>query len=90
MPSEHRTTASRARNSYSFELRRRSIAKAVSYRFFSSVMTGTVVWLLTRQVGPALAVGIFEVTVKVGLFFIHERIWIKIPYGKIEASGYEI
>jgi len=43
----------------------RSVAKAISWRFFAVVITFVIVWLLTRKVEFALTVGLLDTLVKI-------------------------
>jgi len=74
------------------ETRARSIAKAVSYRVLGSAVTGLIVYILTGK--PTLSVGasVMDVVLKIGAYFVHERIWNHISYGRggEKAPEYEI
>jgi len=74
------------------ETRARSIAKAVSYRVLGSAVTGLIVYILTGK--PTLSVGasVLDVVLKIGAYFVHERIWNHISYGRggEKAPEYEI
>jgi uncharacterized membrane protein len=59
----------------------RSAAKAVSWRIVASVDTAMLAFIFTGTIGTALTIGGLEVWTKVGLFFIHERVWQRIPFG---------
>jgi len=73
------------------ERRRRSIAKAISWRFFATIITVSIVWALTGRLEFAATVGLIDTVIKIFIFFFHERIWLKIPYGKMPPSEeYEI
>lgn len=60
----------------------RSAVKAVSWRFAGTCTTGILVYFLTGNWGVALTVGGAEFVSKFALFFVHERIWDKINFGK--------
>lgn len=64
------------------EQRRRSIVKAVAWRVLATVTTGLVVFLFTGRVRLAVAVGGVEALAKMALYFVHERLWDRIPFGK--------
>ena len=68
----------------------RSVAKAFSWRFTGTIDTVIVSYLVTGEVGSAFAIGGVEVFTKFFLYFLHERIWNKIKWGKIvENQGIE-
>jgi adenylylsulfate kinase len=71
------------------ETRVRSIAKALSYRFFGSLSTVAVIFVLTGDIKVSSLGGALDAIVKIGLYFLHERLWAKIPFGRVKAAEYE-
>jgi uncharacterized membrane protein len=72
------------------ETQARSIAKAVSYRVLGSATTGLIVFILTGKGGLSVGASFLDVVLKIGAYFIHERIWNHIGYGRPKAPDYEI
>jgi uncharacterized membrane protein len=68
----------------------RSIAKAVSYRVLGSATTGLIVFFLTGKGGLSVGASMLDIVLKIGAYFIHERIWDHIQYGRPKAPDYEI
>ena len=69
----------------------RSIAKAISYRVLGSLGTAIVVMILSKgDWRLSASAGLIDSVVKVGLYFIHERIWLHIQFGKQPPPEYEI
>lgn len=68
------------------ETHSRSIAKAISWRVLGSVATMLLVFVFTRRLQLSLAVGAVEFLAKIGLFWVHERAWDRVRYGKREVS----
>jgi len=69
----------------------RSIAKAVSYRILGSATTGLIVYVVTGKASLSLGVGAADIVLKIGVYFIHERIWDRISFGRTtKAPEYEI
>lgn len=60
----------------------RSFLKAVSYRVFASTVTGGIVFGLTNKGWLAVGVGVGEFISKIGIFYLHERVWMFIPFGR--------
>jgi adenylylsulfate kinase len=60
----------------------RSVAKAVSWRVFGTLVTTAVVYIVTRRPVLSLAVGAIEFASKIGLFWMHERLWDRLRWGK--------
>jgi len=59
-----------------------SLGKAVSWRFIGTLYTFILVKLITGQWTFALSVGFFEITIKVFLFYIHDRVWERLRHRK--------
>ena len=60
----------------------RSVAKAVSWRFIGTMDTLLISYLLTGKVVLAASIASIDFITKMVLYFFHERIWNKIPWGK--------
>jgi uncharacterized membrane protein len=73
-----------------FETRRRSLAKAISWRIFAAIITGCVALVMTHQLEFAAKIGIIDTSVKLVIYFFHERAWNKIKYGRVAAPDYEV
>ena len=72
------------------ETQTRSIAKAISYRILGSATTGLIVFVLTGKGSLSVGASILDVILKIGAYFVHERIWNHISYGRPKAPDYEI
>jgi uncharacterized membrane protein len=68
----------------------RSLAKAVSYRVLGSTGTALVVFVFSGNMPLSLGAGALDMGVKVVLYYLHERIWNHIPYGRPKRPEYEI
>ena len=75
---------------YSVESRSRSILKAFTYRILGSALTGLIVLALTHRPMASAGAGLADMVLKIGAYFVHERIWAHIPYGRRRAPEYEI
>ena len=58
----------------------RSIAKAVSYRILGSATTAGIFYVLTGKGSLSLGAGALDMVLKIGAYFIHERIWNPVSY----------
>ena len=72
------------------ETRLRSIAKALSWRFIATFITAFIVWCLTKKADFAFQVGILDTTLKLLVYFFHERAWLRISFGKKAVPDFEI
>ena len=61
----------------------RSFIKAVSWRLTGSLDTMIISFLITGRIKFALAISGVELFTKIGLFYVHERVWNRIPFGRI-------
>jgi adenylylsulfate kinase len=68
----------------------RSIAKAISYRLLGSATTGLIMYVLTNRVTLSLIGSAMDVVLKIGAYFVHERIWNHISLGRNKPPEYQI
>ena len=72
------------------ETQKRSIAKTISWRVVATVITGVVTYVLTGRLDFAVTVGLADTFVKFFIYYVHERMWTRISYGKVRPLEYEI
>jgi adenylylsulfate kinase len=68
------------------ETHARSVAKAVSWRVMGTVATSLIVFAVTRRLVLSLAVGVFEFVSKIVFFWLHERVWDRLRFGREEVQ----
>jgi adenylylsulfate kinase len=68
----------------------RSIAKAVSYRVFGSITTALIVLFFTGDWRSSAGAGLADSVFKIVLYFLHERLWNYIGFGRQRPPEYEI
>ena len=73
-----------------FESRKRSMAKALSWRILAALITACVALALTGQLEFAAKIGAIDTSVKLLIYFLHERIWNKVNYGRVPVPDYEV
>ena len=59
----------------------RSFAKALSWRLTGTIDTIVISLVVTGSIKLAATIGLTEVATKSLLYYLHERAWLKIPYG---------
>lgn len=64
------------------ETHKRSVFKAISYRGCAAIVTTCIVYIFTKRLILSLGVGLAELIAKIIFFYVHERVWNKIPWGK--------
>jgi adenylylsulfate kinase len=69
------------------ETHARSVMKAVSWRVMGTVATTALVWIFTRQFSLALWVGGLEFVSKIAIYWVHERVWDQLRFGKEEIQA---
>lgn len=70
----------------------RSIAKTISWRICATIITMLVVLVSTGKVLFAVEIGLIDTTIKLAVYFFHERAWNKVNYGRMvsKPAEYEI
>lgn len=62
--------------------RARHIAKTVTWRIIGTLDTMVLAWLITGDPMMGLKIGGIEVFTKMLLYYLHERVWYRISFGK--------
>ena len=60
----------------------RSLLKGLSWRAIGTVTTTAIAALIVGDLAIAAQIGCIEAIGKVAVYYIHERVWIRIPFGK--------
>jgi len=60
----------------------RSIVKAISWRATGTLDTILISLLITGKIRMALSIGFVELFTKIALYYVHERVWNKIAFGR--------
>lgn len=60
----------------------RSIVKALSWRTIGTLDTILISWIVTGALSLAFSIGAIELVTKMVLYFLHERLWNIISWGK--------
>jgi len=66
--------------------RYRSIIKAISYRITGTINTFIISYIVTGKFTFALTIGFIELITKIFIYYLHERLWERIKFGKIETK----
>jgi uncharacterized membrane protein len=65
----------------------RSFVKAVTWRTTGTIDTFILSYLITGKAKLALAISGMEIFTKIFLYYVHERIWNKIQWGRKNARA---
>ena len=69
---------------------KRSIAKSVTWRIFSFILTIIIIFVYTKNIKQAIGVGAGIDIVKMILYYYHERLWNRSHFGRHKAGDYQI
>ena len=61
---------------------KRSVLKTISWRIIATSMMMLFVYLFTRELSFMAIIGSFDVVVRTVLYFLHERVWNRIEFGR--------
>lgn len=64
------------------EYHKRSVVKAICWRALATLTTMAVVFGFTRRVTLAIEIGAVEVVAKIAFYYLHERVWNAVRWGK--------
>lgn len=68
------------------ETRRRTLLKTTTWRVSATGTTMALVYIFTGKFTIAFSVGILETVLKTLLFYVHERAWNSVSYGRESQS----
>ena len=72
------------------ETNQRSIAKGISWRVVATTTTIIIVYVFFGRLDLAIAAGLIETVLKVGLYWAHERAWFKVQWGKKRIEPFNL
>jgi uncharacterized membrane protein len=61
---------------------KRSLVKSISYRLLIIILDFTTIYIITRKAGVALGFMLISNVYTTIAYFIHERLWDRIKWGK--------
>ena len=62
--------------------RTRSLVKALTWRGVALTVTATVAWIATGELEMAAAIGAADEAIKFVLYYLHERVWGQVAFGR--------
>ena len=63
--------------------RKRSLIKSITWRVVASADTFLIAWFITGKISWASSIASLEIITKTFLYYVHERGWNKIKWGRI-------
>jgi uncharacterized membrane protein len=64
----------------------RSLAKAVSWRIVATITTMLLVFMFTGNLVVSGGVGLTEVISKIIIYYVHERVWNALSFGRVQKA----
>ncbi len=65
----------------------RSVLKGITWRITGTIDTMVMAYIVTGQINNAIKIGLTEILTKVVLYYLHERLWNIIKFGRIDGVG---
>lgn len=59
----------------------RSLTKSISYRFFGTIITFIITFIITNEIIISSSIALLDLVSKIVLYWFHERMWLKINWG---------
>ena len=72
------------------ETNKRSIVKGISWRVVATTTTILIVYFFFDRLDLAIMAGMIETVLKVGLYWLHERAWFKVRWGKEQIEPFNL
>jgi len=72
------------------ETNKRSVVKGITWRIIATTTTMIIVYLFFGRLDLAIATGLIESVLKIGLFWVHERAWFKIRWGRAKIEPFNL
>ena len=69
---------------------KRSIVKGISWRVVATTTTIAIVYFFFDRLDLAIAAGMIETVLKVGLYWVHERAWFKVRWGRKKIDPFNL
>jgi uncharacterized membrane protein len=68
------------------ETHTRSVFKAISWRTLGTLDTFAISWFFTGRIEIAGSIAGLEIATKIAWYYLHERVWAAIPWGRRSAD----
>ena len=69
---------------------KRSIAKSISWRILAGIITMCVALVMTGKPDFAMQIGLADTLTPLLIYYLHERAWDRITFGRVKAPDYEV
>jgi len=72
------------------ETNKRSVVKGITWRLIATTTTMVIVYIFFGRLDLAIATGLLESILKVGLYWWHERVWHKVRWGRNRIEPFNL
>ncbi|MFH1783149.1 MAG: DUF2061 domain-containing protein [Candidatus Omnitrophota bacterium] len=72
------------------EQHKRTACKTITWRGLGACFTILLVYFYSGSVKESLTVGFLVEVIKMGLYYLHERVWNKSSFGRAKHPEYQI
>tara|TARA_R110002074_G_scaffold145034_2_gene293374 strand:- start:3002 stop:3727 length:726 start_codon:yes stop_codon:yes gene_type:complete len=72
------------------ETNKRSIVKGITWRVLATTTTMVIVYIFFGRLDLAIATGLIESVFKIGLFWVHEKAWFKVRWGRKRIDPFNL
>ncbi len=72
------------------EQHKRTIVKTITWRIIALSVTIIVVYAYSGDVKASLVIGVTANFLKMFFYYIHERVWNRVQFGRIKPPEYQI
>ena len=72
------------------ETNKRSIVKGITWRVVATTTTMIIVYIFFGRLDLAIATGLIESVLKIGLYWAHERAWYRVRWGKSRIEPFNL
>jgi len=69
---------------------KRTLVKTITWRIIALVTTIAVVYIYSGDVHESLVVGLGANFLKMIFYYIHERVWNRVHFGRVKPPDYQI
>jgi uncharacterized membrane protein len=69
---------------------KRTLFKTLTWRLIAFLTTILVVYLYSGDAKESVTVGVIANLLKMGFYYMHERMWNRVHYGRIKPPEYQI
>ena len=68
----------------------RTVLKSLTWRIMALIITTTVAWWIIGEVKLAASIGIADTLIKLFAYYGHERLWLRLHFGRQKPPDYAI